>query len=111
MEEKYRSSNIASFKNSPTWKIPVFAATTSDLDVSKLQSCEGIAMVGVKDVDWTKLFDYDAKFTVGYRRDGFLKSFMSLESAYAKVEPSQNSSSHPACSEIRSSWELGSPPA
>ncbi|KAH7717243.1 Protein F31F7.1 a [Aphelenchoides avenae] len=85
MEEKYRSSNIASFKNSPTWKIPVFAATTSDLDVSKLQSCEGIAMVGVKDVDWTKLFDYDAKFTVGYRRDGFLKSFMSLESAYAKI--------------------------
>lgn len=92
MEEKYRKSDIASFKNGPSWKIPVFAAKTSDLDVSKLQSCDGVSVVSTKEVDWTKLFDYDAKFTVGYRRDGFLKSFMTLQSAYAKIALSDDAS-------------------
>ncbi|KAH7711497.1 Protein T24A6.20 [Aphelenchoides avenae] len=83
MSPKY--AKIFGFNKFADDQVNVVVAKVGDLRPSNLEIPAGIELVGPTEAGWSKVFEYDAKYTAGVIRQSYLKALMTRPAAYAKV--------------------------
>lgn len=62
----------------------VVTATLSEADPSRLSlTSSGTSVVDASNVEWSKIVEYDRRFTDGVDREAYLRNFMRQEGAHS----------------------------
>lgn len=83
MAEKYATR--LGFDKIPDWRFQTLYAKCANIDPYRLISDSHLDIKELREVDWSKVHDYDQKFVHTLDRRRYIEAFLTQKESYTKV--------------------------